>query len=180
MTAEGEHFQQQKHKVWDHILCFSPLLLFVSGSGKCPNSPWSNLSPGLLRLWSVGTSITDFCCYLSASDLCCIWKASSKPHHTSLCNTTSITSLCVSKLSLNRTELSIRWSKCSLLTLGSLTQEMVWFVMLSGLEGWQTHVIYELKAYQHHAGLMISVALTLFMALSKSKDCETHSLAGYK
>lgn len=39
--------------------------------------------------------------------------------------------------------------------------------MLSGLEKSQTHVIYELKAYQHHAGLMISVALTLFTALNK-------------
>lgn len=52
--------------------------------------------------------------------------------------------------------------------------------MLSGLKKWKTHVIYELKAYQHHAGLMISVALTLFMALNKSKDCEAHSLVGYK
>lgn len=42
------------------------------------------------------------------------------------------------------------------------------------------HVIYELRAYQHHAGLMISVALMLFMALNKSKDCEACGLAGYK
>ena len=52
--------------------------------------------------------------------------------------------------------------------------------MLSGLEKWQIHAIYELKTYQHHAGLMISVALTLFMALNKSKDCEARNLAGYK
>lgn len=50
--------------------------------------------------------------------------ASSEPCYTSLCKDTSITSLCVSKLALNRPELSVRWSKCSLLTLGSLTQEM--------------------------------------------------------
>lgn len=42
------------------------------------------------------------------------------------------------------------------------------------------HVIYEVEAYQHHAGSMISVALTLFMALAKRKDCETRNLAGYK
>lgn len=41
-------------------------------------------------------------------------------------------------------------------------------------------VIDELKDYQHCAGLMISVALTLFMALNKSKDCEARSLVGYK
>lgn len=61
---------------------------------------------------------------LSAPSLCWVWQASSKPCHTSLCNNTSITSLCESKLALNRPELPIRWSKHSLLTLGSLTQEM--------------------------------------------------------
>lgn len=163
-----------------HFVLQSFILVFASISGRCSNSPWSNLSPGLLPLWSVHISITDFSHYLSASALCWVWQASSKPHHTSLCNITSITSLCVSKLALNRAELSIRWSKSGLLTLGSLTQEMVWFVTLSGSQGWQTHVIYELKVYQHHAGSTISVALTLFMALAKSKDCETRSLAGYK
>lgn len=84
----------------------------------------SNLRPHSLLLWSVGISVTDFCCNLSAPTLPCIWQDSSKPCHTSLCNDISITSLCASKLASNRAELPIRWSKHSLLTLGSLTQEM--------------------------------------------------------
>ena len=107
-----------------HFVLHSFTLVLVSASYRFPNSPWSNPSPGLVPLRSVGISVTDFCRYPSAPALCWIWQASSKPCHTSLCNDTSITSLCVSKLALNRAELSVKWSKCSLLTLGSLTQEI--------------------------------------------------------
>lgn len=127
MTTEGKHSQYQKHPVQDDVLCFIPLVHLWFGVSKSPTAHdpgWTQHSSTLRRQWSV--------CHwplsLSVAPALYAHRAkstrSSELCRTSLCVDTSISCVCIYKMALSRAELSVRWSKHSLLTLGSLTQEM--------------------------------------------------------
>lgn len=159
---------------------FIPLLYLCSGGVR--QIFWQHMIHSELNTPPIAGN-GHFCHYLLSPALCAgrgKSTTSSKPCSTSFCNDTWVTCVCMNKLALNRAELSVRWSKCSLLTLGSLTQETCDLLCWVALRNDECLWIGEQKDYQHCAGLMISVALTLFMALNKNKNCEARSLAGYK